>query len=168
MISEKAQYYVEKLQMQLHPEGGWYKETYRANGVIPSGVLQSFNGDRNYATGIYFLLTAENFSAFHRIASDEMWHFYDGDGLLIHEIDEQGNYTQHGLGLNLDALEKPQLVIPAKSWFASEVKPNGSWCLVGCTVAPGFDFKDFEMPTERKLLGLFPQHSQVITRLTRT
>jgi hypothetical protein len=159
--------YVEHLDMQTHPEGGWYKETYRSEGAIPSSVLNGFDGDRSFATGIYFLLTSENFSAFHRIKSDEMWHFYDGDGLTVHEIKPNGEYTEHKLGLNLKNGEQPQLVIGANSWFASEVKKGGTWCLVGCTVSPGFDFQDFELAERNVLRGLFPNWAVLIDRLTR-
>lgn len=168
MIPEKAQYYIDQLQMLKHPEGGWYKETYRAHGIIPGSVLTEVEGDRNFSTGIYFLLTSDNFSAFHRIQYDEMWHFYDGDGLAVHEINQEGNYTKHELGLDLDGVEEPQLVVHGNSWFASEVKKGGSWCLVGCTVAPGFDFEDFELPQRKTLLDSYPQHSELITRLTRS
>jgi hypothetical protein len=168
MIPEKAQYYIDQLQMLKHPEGGWYKETYRAHGIIPNSVLTEVEGDRSYSTGIYFLLTSDNFSAFHRIKYDEMWHFYHGDGLSVHEINKEGNYVKHKLGLDLDGLEEPQLVIAGNSWFASEVKEGGCWCLVGCTVAPGFDFKDFELPPREILLDRYPQHSELITRLTRS
>lgn len=168
MIPEKAQFYIEQLQMLKHPEGGWYKETYRAKGVIPHAALEEHDGDRNYSTGIYFLLTKENFSAFHRIKSDEMWHFYDGDGLTIHEIQTDGSYVNHQLGLDLEGVEEPQLVVKGNSWFASEVSEGGSWCLVGCTVAPGFDFKDFEMAQRITLMKNYPTLEKVILRLTRT
>lgn len=154
--------------MQPHPEGGWYKETYRASGSIPDSALEDFEGARSFSTGIYFLLTKENFSAFHRIKSDEMWHFYDGDGLVIHELTENGNYIEHKLGLNIEEGEQPQLVISAKSWFASEVKTGGKWCLVGCTVSPGFDFQDFELAERNSLINEFSDHTELITRLTRT
>ncbi|MGB0368279.1 MAG: cupin domain-containing protein [Flavobacteriales bacterium] len=167
MIPEKAQFYIDQLEMLKHPEGGWYKETYRAAGSIPASELGNIGGDRNYSTAIYFLLIEGNFSAFHRIRSDEMWHFYDGDGLTIHDIGEDGIYTTHQLGLDLAGVEEPQLVVKGNHWFASEVKEGGSWCLVGCTVSPGFDFEDFEMPSRKTLIELFPQHSEVITDLTR-
>lgn len=153
--------------MQPHPEGGWYKETYRSEGAIPSSVLNGFDGGRSFATGIYFLLTSENFSAFHRIKSDEMWHFYDGDGLTIHEVSPSGEYVNHKLGLDLEKGEQPQVVVSANSWFASEVKQGGRWCLVGCTVSPGFDFEDFELAERDKLISEYPDHSTIITRLTR-
>jgi len=167
IIPEKAQFYIDQLQMLKHPEGGWYKETYRSTGVIPESELKGFDGSRNYSTGIYFLLTKENFSAFHRIASDEMWHFYDGDGLTIHEIQPNGRYFKHQLGLDLEGMEEPQLVVKGKSWFASEVSDGGSWCLVGCTVSPGFDFRDFEMATVTDLLENYAEYQSVIKRLCR-
>ena len=162
------EYYVERLGMQPHPEGGWYKETYRSNGAIRQSALGEFNGDRSYATGIYFILTKENFSAFHRIKSDEMWHFYDGDGLAVHELKPNGSYIKHQLGLNLDSEQQPQFVISANSWFASVVVQNGSWCLVGCTVSPGFDFQDFELAERNSLIAEYPEHQELIIRLTRT
>lgn len=168
MIDSKAQYFVDELGLLPHPEGGWYKQTYRSSGVIPSDVLQNFEGDRFYSTAIYFLLTKTNFSAFHRIKSDEMWHFYAGDGLLIHEFTEDGRYLEHRLGLNLGQLEKPQLVIQANSWFASEVCDGGAWCLVGCTVSPGFDFDDFELANEHDLVEQYPKYASLIGRLTRS
>ena len=162
------QFYVQYLEMQPHPEGGWYKETYRSQGSIPSSLIGEFDGDRSFSTGIYFLLTKANFSAFHRIKSDEMWHFYDGDGLIVHEINPNGDYIKHQLGLDLENGERPQLVISANSWFASEVKTGGNWCLVGCTVSPGFDFQDFELAEGSELVAHFPKHGQLIDRLTRS
>lgn len=167
VIPEKAQFYIEQLQMLKHPEGGWYKETYRSVGMIPKSELDGFQGDRNYSTAIYFLLTKENFSGFHRIKSDEMWHFYDGDGLTVHEIRLDGIYLKHHLGLDLNGVEEPQLVVRGNSWFASEVTDGGSWCLVGCTVAPGFDFRDFELASRNELEKEFPSHQAIIKRLCR-
>lgn len=97
-----------------------------------------------------------------------MWHFYDGDGLVVHEIQPDGHYIEHKLGVDLENGEQPQLVIAANSWFASEVKQVGSWCLVGCTVSPGFDFRDFELAERESLLSELPNHEQLISRLTRT
>lgn len=166
-MNSKINYYVEKLEMQPHPEGGFYKETYRSVGSIPKKCLTDFEEERSCSTGIYFLLAKENFSAFHRIKSDEMWHFYDGDGLVIHEITPSGDYLKHKLGLSLNEGEKPQLVIAANSWFASEVREEGSWCLVGCTVSPGFDFQDFELANRAFLTKEYPSQKALITRLTR-
>lgn len=96
-----------------------------------------------------------------------MWHFYDGEGLTVHELKPDGSYMCHKLGLDLTRGEQPQLVIGANSWFASEVKNSGTWCLVGCTVSPGFDFRDFEMAESSHLAEQYPDHLALIERLTR-
>lgn len=159
---------VAKLDLQPHPEGGFYKETYRSDGVIPKQSLGSeFSGDRNYSTGIYFLLTKGNFSAFHKINQDEMWHFYEGDPLRVHMIDESSTYSFQDIGLNLGAGEIPQFTVPAGVWFASEVAEGGNYSLVGCTVSPGFDFDDFELPSRKEMINKFPNHEKIITSLTR-
>ena len=159
---------VAKLDMKPHPEGGFYKETYRSDGVIPKDALgHRFSGARNYCTGIYFLLTSENFSAFHRIQQDEMWHFYGGSSLYVHVINANGLYQRHSVGMNLDEGETPQLVVPAGCWFASSVKEKDDYSFVGCTVSPGFDFEDFELAERNKLIQEFPAHKETITKYTR-
>ncbi|MCF8257134.1 MAG: cupin domain-containing protein [Flavobacteriales bacterium] len=160
-----AAQWAELLNLSPHPEGGWYRETYRAKAVID--CPEGFDGERSCATAIYFLLTSQSFSAFHRILSDEVWHFYTGDGITVHEIAANGAYIAHRLGASPGQGEVFQLVIPAGSWFASEVSAGGDHGLVGCTVAPGFDFRDFEMAKRKHLLARFPQHSEVISRLCR-
>jgi len=161
-----AQYYIEHLQLQPHPEGGYYKETYRSAGSIAADYLpENVSGDRSYSTAIYFLLQQGDFSAFHRIKSDECWHFYDGGTLLIHVLHQNGEYSCTRLGKNIHEGEVFQYVVPAGAWFASE--PASFFTLVGCTVAPGFDFADFEM-ANREALGLqFPMHRELISRLYR-
>jgi len=154
--------------MKPHPEGGFYKETYRSDGMIPKEVLQQgFSGNRAYSTAIYFLLTSENFSAFHRIKQDEIWHFYGGSPLYVHVIDLKGSYTRHAVGMDLDQGESPQLIVPAGCWFASSVKNTEGYSFVGCTVSPGFDFKDFELATRNVLIHKFPEHTELISRYTR-
>ena len=159
-----AQNWVEKLQLQPHPEGGYFKETYRSS---VSNNFDGFEGIRNVSTGIYFLLTKNNFSAFHRIKSDEMWHFYAGDALEIFVIDRNGKLEIIKLGTDLEHGEVPQAVVPANCWFASRVFKLGSFSLVGCTVAPGFDFADFEMAERDDLTKHYPQHTDIIRELTR-
>lgn len=167
-MNSRIEELVHKLDLLPHPEGGFYKETYRSDGVIPQKELgDEFSGPRNYCTGIYFLLTEGNFSAFHKINQDEMWHFYEGDPLRVHMIDRTGTYTFQDIGLDLDAGQLPQCTVPAGVWFASEVANAGNYSLVGCTVSPGFDFDDFELPSRSKLIGLFPDHKEIISRLTR-
>lgn len=158
---------VEKLNLLPHPEGAYYKEVYRSEGIIPQAVLEGFSGDRNYCTSIYFLLTSANFSGFHRIKQDEIWHFYGGSSLNVHVIDKQGNYTKHCVGMNIENGEFPQLVVEKECWFASEVATENSYAFVGCTVAPGFDFNDFELAKRDELIQIYPEHKDIITQLTR-
>jgi predicted cupin superfamily sugar epimerase len=151
-----------------HPEGGYYRELYRSEGIISSEELApDFNGARNYCTSIYFLLTSSNFSGFHRIKQDEVWHFYHGSPLTVHVIDLEGKYTAHKVGFSLSENLAPQLVVPAGCWFASSVEEENSFAFVGCTVAPGFDFADFELAERETLTQLFPQHAAIIGVLTR-
>jgi uncharacterized protein len=158
-----------QLQLLPHPEGGFYKETYRSTGSIPQSALAGFNGSRSYGTGIYFMLTGGNFSAFHRIKSDELWHFYDGSVCQVHVIHLDGTYQQINLGRDIAAGQVYQALVPAGAWFASHciASADDAYSLVGCTVSPGFDFADFEMATRNALISAYPQHSQIITALTR-
>lgn len=161
-IEEKI---IEKLGLQLHPEGGYFKETYRSEGEINPG--SSYNGTRNYSTCIYFLLTSGMFSAFHRIKQDEIWHFYEGSNIDLHIISETGQHSSKVIGRNFFKGESPQVVVPGGSWFAAEVTTPNSFALVGCTVAPGFDFSDFELAQRNELTSAFPQHRDLIARFTR-
>ena len=161
-----ADNFIAYLQLQPHPEGGFYKETYRAKGVIPSHRLpHGFTEERSYSTAIYFLLRQGDYSAFHRITSDECWHFYEGGTLLIHMIDKDGNLTSIRLGRNIQEGEVLQFVVPANCWFASEPAPGTDFSLVGCTVSPGFDFADFDMADADTLIKEYPQHSSILLRL---
>jgi predicted cupin superfamily sugar epimerase len=163
-----AQRWIDGLQLRPHPEGGYYRQTYRCAEVVPAAALPPrFGGDRAFSTAIYFLLEGDDFSALHRIKSDEMWHFYDGSPLTVHTIDPHGEYAAITLGRDLAAGQVPQAVVPAGWLFGSALNDTRLYALVGCTVAPGFDFADFEMPGREKLLRLYPRHRQVIERLTR-
>lgn len=163
---KKVDYWVNHLDLLPHPEGGFFKEVYRSEATVSVVIMEAgMKGDRSLATGIYFLITAGNFSAFHRIKSDEMWHFYYGDPLIVHIIALDGSYTKLSIGLDLEKGQIPQAVVPAGAWFASE--SLGAYSLVGCTVSPGFDFKDFELAKKEKLTHEFPQHKELISRLCR-
>ncbi|MCU0325058.1 MAG: cupin domain-containing protein, partial [Spirosomaceae bacterium] len=154
-----ASYWVEKYNMQSHPEGGYFAETYRSSETIGKDALPNrFSGDRSYATGIYFLLEGHHFSAFHRIQSDEMWHFYAGNPLSVYYIDFEGNIQIIKLGNNPDNGEVFQAVVPAGVWFGSKPSELNGYSLVGCTVAPAFDFADFELADRATLIEEFPQH----------
>jgi predicted cupin superfamily sugar epimerase len=153
--------------LQPHPEGGYFKETYRSDEKIKKEALgESYSGDRNCSTCIYFLLTSDKFSAFHRIKQDEIWHFYEGAPLRIHMITEDGEYSEVVVGRYLEAGEEPQYVVKGGVWFAVEVLEDNSFSFVGCTVSPGFDFQDFEMPTRQFLLDKFPKLEHIITSFT--
>lgn len=167
-MNRRIQELVDTLELIEHPEGGFYKENYRSTGEITiENLPDEFNGSRNYCTGIYFLLTSGNFSAFHRINQDEMWHFYEGSPLTVHMIDNDGNYSFQKVGLDIKNMELPQFVVPKNVWFASEVNTPHSYSFVGCTVSPGFDFDDFELADRETLLEQFPTHQEIIIKLTR-
>ena len=158
---------VTALDLKPHPEGGYYKETYRSSGEITQdGLGSSYSGNRNFSTCIYFLLTSENFSAFHRIKQDEIWHFYSGSPIRLHIISASGEYSQRIIGNDILNGETPQCVVYGGDWFAAEVKDKNSFSLVGCTVSPGFSFEDFEMPSKQHLLTLFPHLKTVISQFT--
>jgi predicted cupin superfamily sugar epimerase len=166
---KSADFWIQKLDLSPLPEeGGMYREVYRSDGFIPQSALpDSFDDRRCYSTAIYYLLEYPEFSAFHRLNQDEIWHFYDGSALNVHIIDPDGNYSCRKLGRDVDNDETLQLVIEAGCIFAAELQAPGSYALIGCTVAPGFDFADFEVPEQDVLLKSYPHHADVIKKLTR-
>jgi len=162
---------VRSLSLSPHPEGGYYRETYRAPLTLPRAALTAAHaGDRSASTAIYFLVPRGSFSALHRIASDEVWHFYAGAPLEVVEIDAAGVLRCTVLGNELGD-ETPQHVVPAGAWFGSRVlegtEARGSFALVGCTVAPGFDFADFALANREALTRDHPAHARIIEELTR-
>ena len=161
MPEASASSWIESLALIPHPEGGYFRESYRANASVTTP-----SGTRSASTAIYYLLERGDFSALHRILSDEVWHFYAGDALEIVEFDEDGRAVHTRLGKALDQGETLQHVVAAGRWFAS--RPLGAYSLVGCTVAPGFDFQDFEMGARTDLMKTFPEHAKLIESLTRT
>jgi predicted cupin superfamily sugar epimerase len=136
---------IRRLGLQPHPEGGHYRETYRAVEQV-----QTARGSRAAGTAILFLLAAGDHSRWHRIAADEIWHHHGGGALLIHELCPAGTTRSTRLGMDLAGGERPQHVVPAGRWFAAEPAAGSAWSLVGCTVAPGFEFSEFELanPTD--------------------
>lgn len=160
-----AQYYIEKLNLTPHPEGGYYKETYRSDEVIEKqGLPERYSSKRSFSTSIYFLLRGNEFSAFHKIESDETWHFYAGTSITIMMIDEQGNYSEKIIGNNLEENNVLEYTIKRHTWFASKVNDESSFSLLGCTVAPGFDFDDFILAEKALLIYQFPQHESVLNK----
>jgi uncharacterized protein len=213
---KNAEYWIEKLRLEPHPEGGYFRQTYKSEMLIaptdssavakaatrvgqpeipdgsqsPHPVAESATRAgqpaRTASTAIYFLLEGESFSAFHRLRSDEMWHFYAGSPLVVHVIDVAGEYSSILLGNDPGREQVFQALVKAGCWFASEIAPdshsstasfdphrayergrNPAWALVGCTVAPGFEFEDFELAKRQELAREFPQHRELIERLTR-
>ena len=158
---------IQRLKLIPHPEGGFYRETYRSELFIEEGVFPEFRGGRHCSTSIYYMLTSESFSSFHRIRQDEIWHFYTGDPVLIHMLTDTGSLQTLRLGNDLKNGALPQQMVPANTWFAAELEPELGFSLVGCTVAPGFDFKDFEMGRRDDLIQEFPDQAELIGRLTR-
>lgn len=160
---------VKTLKLEPHPEGGYFRESYRSSGYISSDNLPNdIDGNRNYCTGIYYLLKSDDFSAFHRINQDEMWHFYMGNAIQITMISTIGELESITLGQDLSRGQLLQFVVPKNYWFAAKVVASNSYALVGCTVSPGFDFKDFELAQRHRLIAQFPQHKAVIKSLTRS
>lgn len=152
-----------------HPEGGYYREAYRSAEEIHEECLPlRFDGERFFSTAIFYLLQGLDFSAFHRIKSDEIWHFYEGTALNIYVIDPEGKFEMITLGRNFTYGETYQAVAKAGHWFAAQPADPEGFSFVGCTVAPGFDFKDFEMGLRESLIFEFPQHAAVIQKLTRS
>ncbi|MFL5347498.1 MAG: cupin domain-containing protein [Hyalangium sp.] len=151
---------VRALGLRPHPEGGYYKETYRAAARVDTP-----RGSRAAGTAIYYLLPRGEFAAWHQVASDEVWHFYDGAPLTLYLLREQGLETVT-LGREVTRGEQPQAVIPAGVLQAAV--PRGDYTLVGCTVAPGFDFADWEMPARDALIARYPEHAALFRQLTRS
>lgn len=156
---------IQRLNLVPHPEGGYFVESFRAPASVSS---DSHRGKRAASTAIYFLLRTGELSALHRVCSDEVWHHYAGDSVELHEIDAGGRHRRHGLGAALDGDERPQIVIAAGHWQAARPRRGAhGFALCGCTVAPGFEFSDFEMPQRSVLLGRFPHLAELIETFTR-
>ena len=159
---------IQQYNLQPHPEGGWYKQTYKSKEKIAADALpERFGANRAFSTAIYFLLEKGNFSAFHRIKSDECWHFYAGDPLLIYIIEQNGELKIISLGNDNEKVHAFQYVVPANCWFASRPASGSQYCFVGCTVSPGFEFDDFELAKGNELSAMYPQHKEIIKELCR-
>ncbi|GAL82844.1 hypothetical protein Aeqsu_0347 [Sporocytophaga myxococcoides] len=160
----KAEELINQLELEKHPEGGYFREIYRSESEIPESVLPGdYSGNRNYATSIYFLLTDKEFSAFHKIKSDEIWYYHQGNSIEIYMLSGKG-LEVHKLGAQNG--EHFQLLIPQNTWFGAKVVGEG-YTLVSCMVAPGFSFDDFEIAKREDLLKLFPEQTTIIRELSR-
>ena len=152
---------IQTLDLKPHPEGGFYKETYRGSSVIEVGNHKM----RNTSTAIYYLLKDEDKSHFHKVLSDEIWLYHQGETIEIYEMDNSGNLIIHHLGIDIQNGEVPQIVIPKNHWFAAKIKNHIGYCLVSCIVAPGFEFEDFVLANKQDLLIQYPQHLDVIEQM---
>ncbi|WBA43213.1 cupin domain-containing protein [Hymenobacter canadensis] len=156
-----AQDIIRHLHLTPHPEGGYYRETYRA-----AQTLKTADGStRHLSTAIYYLLENDDKSHFHRIKSDELWFFHQGQPLEIILL-TPGQPTRLVLGSDLSRGELPQAVVPVDTWFAAHLPHRAGFALVSCTVAPGFDFADFELAERAALLAEFPQAAEVVEQFT--
>ena len=166
-MHKKAKHYIETLQLERHPEGGYYKEVYRSGELIlPEHLPKRYKSSRVFCTSIYFLLEGKQVSKFHRLESDELWHFYDGTTLLVYKLNEKGELKMERVGRDNKEITDFKVVIEKNNWFAAELEDKSSFALIGCTVAPGFEFEDFELGDREKLIGLFPKHKNILERLT--
>jgi predicted cupin superfamily sugar epimerase len=162
MHTQNSSYWIDHLQLQPHPEGGYYKEVFRSEMEVTGP--DSFKL-KKACTSIYYLLEGADYSSFHRLASDELWYFHKGVPLHIHVIDEAGAHLT--LELSDAASGNLSIAIKAGLWFAAEIPSKEEFTLVSCAVAPGFDFNEFEMAEKHKLTELYPQHETLINKLCR-
>jgi len=157
-----ANYYITRLNLEKHPEGGYFKEIYRSDEIVSIDDRK-----RNVGTSIYYLLESKDVSLFHRLKSDEIFNFHDGTSLNIYIIDADGELIKHTLGLDVERGEYPQIIIPRGSIFGAEVIKENSFTLIGCTVFPGFSFEDFELIDRKDLLDNYSNYKEIIIKLTR-
>lgn len=158
---------IEELRLEKHPEGGYYREMYRNSKLIDNSCLPEHDGARNVSTAIYFLLSKESFSAFHKVIQDESWFFHLGDPIDLTILSPSGEHSIIKIGNDILAGESPQFTVPGNHWFGAVSNGDLGYSLVSCTVAPGFEFNDFTLASRTELIKRFPQHSELITSLTR-
>lgn len=163
-----AAFWIGHLGLTRHPEGGCYRQTYRAGEEISAAALPvRYGGPRAFATAIYFLLESGDVSALHRLRSDEMWHFHAGGSLLIHAISSAGLLHTQRLGSDIERGDALQAQVAQGEWFGAELEAAGTYALMSCTVAPGFEFADFELARGADLAAQYPRHQELIERLAR-
>ena len=166
-MNPKAKLYIGQLQLSPHPEGGYFREIYRSDETLLNNNLPSrYSSSKAFSTSIYFLLEGSQVSKFHKLKSDEQWHFYDGTAIILYTIDDEGEFGSKLVGSKVEDGESFQVNIKRGTWFGAEVIDKTSFALAGCTVAPGFDFSDFELAKRDNLLKDCPMHKEIIIKLT--
>ena len=164
-----AEFWIERLSLEPHPEGGWYRETYRSEGSYGFDASSPFGSPRSYATSIYYLLERGDRSRLHRIFSDEQWYFHAGSPLEVHCFPETGEPSRFTLGDDPDAGQLLHSWVPAEHYFGACLADSDdpdAYALVSCVVAPGFDFRDFSFADRETLLSAFPAHAAIIEKLS--
>ena len=161
-MQHRIDHLINHYELEAHPEGGWFKEVYRSKQNMLVNTIE----ERQVLTSIYFLLSTENVSKFHSIKSDELWYYHSGSALTVHCINPEGNYYQLKIGPDFNNGEQFQAIVPKGTIFGSTVDEPDKYSFVGCAVAPGFDFKDFKLFKESELMKRFPQHENIIKKLT--
>ncbi len=163
----KAKYYIDKLKLTPHPEGGYYREIYRSGEFIHiEGLPDRYKNKRAFSTSIYFLIEGRQISKFHRLKSDETWHFYDGCSIKIYILDENKNLNEIIIGKDLSEGNLFQFTIKKNNWFAAELIEKDSFALIGCSVSPGFDFEDFELAERNYLIKNYPEYEIIVKKFT--
>jgi uncharacterized protein len=159
----------EILKLEPHPrEGGWFRQTYVSAERIPQAELPGrYDGERAAATAIYYLLTPTTFSEMHRLASDEVFHFYLGDPVEMLQLRPDGEGEVVRLGADIEGGMKPQLLVSQGVWQGSRLVAGGEVALLGCTVSPGFDYADYEQGMRARLTAEYPAFAEKIRELTR-
>lgn len=157
---------IASLELQPHIEGGYFRETYRCQKSMHADDFPpDVAGERSLVTSIYFLLRHGQHSKFHKLHSDEIWFYHAGAPVIIHTLDDRGEHRQNLLGSNMTAGERPQVLIPAGLIFGAELPADAGFSLVSCVVAPGFDYRDFILCSQKDLLYQYPQHTKLISRI---
>ena len=162
MDTQNATFWIEHLELQPHPEGGYYKEVFRSQQEVTRPPAP---GVKQACTSIYYLLERTDYSGFHRLASDELWYFHKGVPLTIHVIDKKGEHK--AMELSGEISGSLSVVVEAGRWFAAEIGAGKGFALLSCAVAPGFDFNEFEMANKQELIRIYPQHTNLLNKLCR-
>ncbi|MFP4171505.1 MAG: cupin domain-containing protein [Candidatus Hydrogenedentota bacterium] len=164
-MRHSAEFWINHLRLEPHPEGGYFRETHRSPVVVhPPG----FEGPRHLTTTIYFLLEAGQISQLHQLRANEMWHFYTGTPLTLHQLSSPDEYVTARVGPHADEGQQFHTVVPSGVWFGATVDDArpGAFSLVACTCSPGFEFEDFKLADREEMLDRFPAHAGVIRMLT--
>jgi uncharacterized protein len=161
-LNRIAENWIRILHLKEHPEGGYYVETYRSSNSLELETDES----RDLFTEIYYLLVGHQFASFHVMKSDELWHFYSGSSITLHTIGHSGHFQEITLGKDIENDNVFQAVVTAGTWFAASVDDRESYSLVGCTVIPGFDFRDWKLGERKTLVKMYPQHKLIIEKYT--